>query len=70
MELIIYPRLSTRSKRAIIREKKRYGHRYAYVPRYQLIERLKSELGWSTAEVLAQIARERKWLLQYTQYFS
>jgi len=69
MDLIIYPRLNTRSKRAIKREKKKWGHYYHYEPRVTLIQRLCSELGWSEEQVREQIRKERRFLIQNKQYF-
>jgi hypothetical protein len=63
MELILYPRLSTRSKRAITRRKKKWGHPYHYSPRGDLLERLSSETGMSIDEVYFQLQRERQYLL-------
>lgn len=64
MELIIYPRLSTRSRRAISRNKGRYGRPYQYRPRITLIDRLAEELGWTYEQVIDQIYAEREYLLK------
>lgn len=68
MELICYPRLSTRSKRAIIRRKARRGRNrgktYHYRPRQTLVKRLEAELNMSQSAVLQQIALERLFLLR------
>jgi hypothetical protein len=68
MELICYPLLSTRSKRAIIRRKQRRGHNsgktYHYRPRQTLVKRLEAELNMSQSTVLRQIALERLFLLR------
>ena len=69
MELIIFPRLSTRSKRAMLRTKKKWGHVYQYIPRRHLLERLKIETGMSEMDILVQIYQERKWLILHKQYF-
>lgn len=63
MDLIIYPRLGTTAKRAIVRRKKRYGRDYEYRPRITLVNRLVEELGWSQEQVLDQISAERRYLL-------
>lgn len=68
MQLICYPRLSTCSKRAIIRRKARRGRNrgktYHYRPRRMLIDRLQAELNMSQSAVLRQIAQERLFLLR------
>lgn len=69
MKLIIYPRLSTRSKRAFIRTTKKFGRPYRYVPRHQLIDRLTKELNLNRSQVLAQIQKERAWLIKHQKYF-
>lgn len=69
MDLIIYPRLSTCSKRAILKERKKWGHIYVYVPKKTLIDRLRSELGWSEQQVLDQIWAEREWLIKHRKYY-
>lgn len=69
MELKVYPLLSTRSKRAFVRERKEYGNPYRYQPRMRLIKRLSRELQMSQEEVLAQIRKERAWLLKHRKYF-
>lgn len=69
MKLIIYPRLSTRSKRAIVKTTKQWGHFHRYEPKPELLQRLSQELGWTEQEVLQQIREERAWLLKHYQYF-
>jgi hypothetical protein len=59
MKLIIFPRLSTRSKRAFVRFKKKYGRHYDYNPRGDLLKRLRFELQWSNEQIYDQIAKER-----------
>lgn len=63
MMLIAYARMSTRSRRAMTREKTRYGRQYVYFPRITLVRRLSRELGMSEEAVLDQIIREREYLL-------
>ena len=41
----IWIRLSTRSRRAITRIKKKFGHRYYYTPRSHLVVNLAKEFG-------------------------
>lgn len=62
MELVIYPRLSTRSRRALVRTNKQYGNLYTYKPRGNLIRRLAQDLNWTPEKVLEQIKKERKHL--------
>ena len=64
---IAYARMSTRSRRAMLRKKTRHGRPYEYKPRITLLTRLSAELGMSIEEVLDQIVREREFLLsRYT----
>lgn len=69
MDLIIYPLLNLRSKRAITRIKKKWGHPYIYQPKYILISRLAEELSWSEDQVIKQIEEERAFLIQNLQYY-
>lgn len=63
MKLIIYPLLSTRSRRAIVKTNKKWGWLYQYNPRQILIDRLILELGWTETQVREQIYKERKFLI-------
>lgn len=63
MEIIIYHLLGTTSRRAMIREKSRFGRLYVYCPRGNLLDRLSAETGMSKDSVLRQIARERQQLI-------
>jgi hypothetical protein len=65
MELICYPLLSTRSRRALQKRKGRWGHRYQYVPRANLIDRLARELNLPVEQVHEQLQRERNFLLKH-----
>lgn len=69
MELKIYPLLSTRSKRAFVKETKEFGRPYRYEPRQRLVERLMTDLNMSESEVLKQIRKERAWILKNRKYF-
>jgi hypothetical protein len=62
-EFILYPRLCTRSRRAINRTAWR-GRKYVYSPRTDLLRRLSEETGMSTEQCREQLHRERKWLLE------
>ncbi len=66
MEIFLYPRLSTRSKRAMLKTKGRFGRYYSYQPRITLIDRLARETGLSREEVMNQLWRERQFLLDVT----
>jgi hypothetical protein len=63
MELLLYPKLSTRSRRAIRKEKGRWGHPYDYRPRGNLLSRLAFETGLSKEQVYDQLLKERHYLL-------
>lgn len=64
MKLIVYPLLNTRSKRAMTRYKKNYGHHYYYNPKKQLIDRLVKQLKLPAIKIYTLIAKERKYLLR------
>ena len=68
MDLTIYNLLNTRSKRAMRRIRKKWGHPYQYNPRNTLIQRLCSELNMTESQVREQIAKEREYLTKYRQY--
>lgn len=63
MNLQLYPRLSTRSRRALTKTKGRFGRVYYYKPRGTLLQRLSSETGLSIEDVYNQLMRERNYLL-------
>ncbi|MEM7063810.1 MAG: hypothetical protein AAF572_11680 [Cyanobacteria bacterium P01_B01_bin.77] len=63
MVTIAYARLSTRSRRAMVRTTTKYGQPYHYRPRITLIQRLQKELGMSYEQVLDQIEKERRYLI-------
>lgn len=63
-ELRLYSMLSTRSKRAIVKTKKRYGRPYHYSPRGDLLERLARQTGDTIEGVYNQLMKERKILLR------
>ncbi|MCH2244704.1 MAG: hypothetical protein MK111_08695 [Crocosphaera sp.] len=69
-ELVVWPLLSTCSKRAMVRTKKRWGHPNEYHPRQKLINRLSDQLKMSKQEVLNQIEKERDFLTRHSHYFS
>jgi hypothetical protein len=63
MEIVIYYLLGTTSRRAMVREKSKFGRPYVYRPRGNLLDRLSSETGMTKNAVLRQIARERQHLI-------
>ena len=69
MELKLYWKLSTRSRRALARRHYRGSQKHAptevavYTPRGALLERLSQETGMTQAEVVAQLFREREYLM-------
>lgn len=64
MNLLIYPRLGTPSRRAMKKIKGRFGQPYEYRPRFNLVERLSEELGITPAQVLDLIEAEREFLIK------
>lgn len=69
MELKFYPSLNRRSKRALLRKRKRFGHPYHYNPRKRLLERLSHQSGLSIEEVKEQLRKERAFILKYPNYY-
>jgi len=63
MELRAYFLLSTRSRRAIVKTKGRFGRSYQYSPRGNLLDRLSRELGASREQVYSLLMQEREYLL-------
>jgi hypothetical protein len=63
VDLIIFPRLSTCSKRAFLRERRGGRRIEEYVPRGRLLNRLQGELGMSEAAIIERCAAEREFLL-------
>jgi hypothetical protein len=66
MDLICYPLLGTRSRRALLRHKGRWGHRYQYSPKAALLHNLAEKLGWNIESVQQQLLQERAYLLKRT----
>ena len=64
MQLKAYPRLCTRSRRAISRNKWHFGRAYQYVPRGRLLVRLAKELSMSKEAIYSQLMEERAYLLK------
>ncbi len=64
MQLILYSRLSTRSRRSFRKRRTKRGDYRYYIPHPDLMERLMRELGMSRDEVLEQIEKERAFLFR------
>lgn len=64
MELILYFKLQTKSRRAIQKTTALYGRTYNYRPRGELLVRLSEETGMTREQVYHQLQRERKYLLE------
>lgn len=67
MNLIFYPQLGTRSKRALMR-RTRQTHKglqpHTYKPKGNLLTRLARESGMSVDQVYDQLQKERAYLLK------
>ena len=63
MNLTLYLRLSTRSKKALTRLAGRWGRPYIYKPRGRLLERLARETGLTINQVRLQLEKEREYLI-------
>jgi hypothetical protein len=69
MDLILFPLLGTRSRRAIQRRFHRPSQRhratdpYHYSPRMVLLESLANQTGMTLQEIVEQLNREREYLL-------
>jgi hypothetical protein len=64
MNLTLYPKLGTDSKKALLRKNGRWGKPYIYRPRGYLLERLARETGMTINQVRSQLEKERNYLLQ------
>jgi hypothetical protein len=64
MQLRAYYLLSTRSRRAIVKTKGRFGRAYHYSPRGTLLNRLSRELGLSREAVYSLLMQERDHILK------
>lgn len=62
-ELKLYPALSTCSKIALRKQKKKYGQPYVYNPRGRLLTRLSEEFKMTKEEVYNQLLKEREQIL-------
>jgi len=64
MKLVIYYKLSTRSKRSFKRLKTKRGSFHNYQPRIDLVMRLAYELGMNKEQVYEKIQEERDYMLR------
>lgn len=67
MELIFYPNLGTRSKRALVRMNRRGFKKpgtHVYRPKGTLLQRLSRESGMTIDQVHTQLQKERAYLLK------
>ena len=70
MNLTLYPKLGTDSKKALARKSGRWGKPYLYRPRGRLLERLAKETGMSVSQVRSQLEKERKYLIAQQEYLT
>ena len=63
MDLKLYPKLGTDSKKALIKKNGRWGHPYFYRPRGTLLLRLSRETGLTIDQVRSQLEKEREYLI-------
>lgn len=68
MELIIYPRLSRKGQKSMLRMYKRFGKPNFYEPQYRTAKRISEELGWSLEEVYKQFSKEQFFLRRNPQH--
>jgi molybdenum-dependent DNA-binding transcriptional regulator ModE len=67
VNLILYPKLGTRSKRALVRTNRRGFKKagtHSYSPKGTLLLRLASETGMTIDQVYSQLQKERAYLLK------
>jgi hypothetical protein len=63
MNQYIYSRLSTTSKRAIAKTKKKFGRKYEYSPRVSLVKRLATEFKITDAQMKRELWKIREELI-------
>jgi hypothetical protein len=63
--MMLFDRLSTCSRRALLRKRKRFGHPSNYTPQRRLLNRISIETGLTPEQVLIQLRKERALLSQY-----
>jgi hypothetical protein len=67
MDLIFYPQLGTRSRRALLRTNRRgfkKADEHVYRPKGTLLVRLARESGMDISQVALQLQKERAYLLK------
>lgn len=64
IEIEIWNRLSTRSRRAIKKTKKSYGHKYFYEPRGSLLVNISNEFHISKEQAREHLMAIRKEMLE------
>jgi len=65
MALDLYYRLGGVSKKALRKQKTRFGRTYHYRPRFPLLSRLSAETGLSLSEVMLKLLEERQELILF-----
>jgi hypothetical protein len=63
MNLTLYPKLGTDSKKALTKKNGRWGKPYIYRPRGTLLLRLSRETNLTIDQVRSQLEREREYLI-------
>ena len=63
-QIFLWQKLSTCSRRAMLKTKKKYGQPYVYNPRPRLLVRLSSETGMTVDETYNQLLKEREIMLK------
>ena len=63
-EIFLWQKLGTRSRRAMLKTKKKYGRPYSYNPRGILLKRLSDETGLTIEGVYNQLLQEREIMLK------
>lgn len=64
MEIKLFPLLSTRSQRSMLKNRSKLRNKKTYNPHYNLIRRLADETGMSEMETRQQLLRERQFMLK------
>lgn len=63
-EIFLYYQLQTKSRRAILRVRGRFGHPYEYTPRGDLLKRLARDNNMTVEAVYRQLLAERRELIR------
>lgn len=70
MDLIIWPRVKRHTRLCMQRVKWRWGNKYIYTPRRDLVTRLSNELGLTPDQVRDRIKQESDYVKKYEQYYT